>query len=337
LKRKFLCALALLGLAFAVRADDPAPGEPGSPKDDDAATPAVQTEMFNQRGILTPRGSLVLEPSFQYIQSSVSRVALEGYTILPAITIGLIDVREVSRVTYVTNLAGRLGLSRRLEFEGRIPYVYRSDQTVTRPLATPSTRDDVFDVSGAALGDIEGALRYQFNFSAPYFIGNLRVRIPTGSDPFRVPRDENSGLPTELPTGAGMWAFQPSITFVHLSDPAVIFGNLSYIYTVERNVGGVFGRIDPGDVVGLSIGSGFALNQQISLSFGFEHNTVLKTTQNGVEVTNVRNLSLGSLLLGYSYRGTKRTVSVSLSAGVTADAPDVQLTLRVPFTMTKGH
>jgi hypothetical protein len=279
---------------------------------------------------------MILEPSFQYVQSSVQRVALEGYTVLPAVSIGLIDIRDVNRVTYVANLAGRFGLTPKFEIEGRLPFVSRSDQTVTRPLSTPTTRDEVFDVHGADVGDVELALRWQINQARPYFIGNLRLRIPTGSDPFRMERDETTGLPTELPTGSGFWALQPSITWVQISDPAVLFGNLSYYWTFEREVGGTYGTIDPGDVVGVSLGSAFSLNEQISLSFGFEHNTVLKTQQNGQEVPNVRNLAVGSLLLGYTYRGRETTVTVSLAAGVTEDAPDVQLTLRVPFTFGGG-
>jgi hypothetical protein len=279
--RGVLLGLALAGGA-AVSAQESVPSDSPRPPDSQRIVP---TEIFNQRGILTPVRSIIFEPSFQYVQSSVQRVALEGYTVLPAVSIGLIDIREVSRVTYVANLATRFGLTPRLEIEGRLPFVSRSDQTVTRPLATPSTRDDVFDVNGAALGDIEAALRWQINQARPYFIGNLRVRMPTGTDPFRVERDETTGLPTELPTGSGFWGVQPSITWVQISDPAVLFGNLSYYYTFAREVGGIYGDIDPGDVIGVSIGSGFSLNEQVSLSVGFEHNTVLKTEQNGVVIT----------------------------------------------------
>src|SRR5690606_38137045 len=41
-------------------------------------------------GVLTPRGRIVLEPSVGYSFSSVNRVAIEGFTILPALLVGII-------------------------------------------------------------------------------------------------------------------------------------------------------------------------------------------------------------------------------------------------------
>ena len=59
--------------------------------------PPVVAPLFDQQGILTPKGKFVLEPSLQYGYSSSNRVALVGYTIIPALLIGLVDVREVKR------------------------------------------------------------------------------------------------------------------------------------------------------------------------------------------------------------------------------------------------
>jgi uncharacterized coiled-coil protein SlyX len=69
-----------------------APGQEDRP-------PAV-APLFDQPGILTPQGKYVLEPSVQYSYSSSNRVALVGYTIIPALLIGLVDVREVKRSTF---------------------------------------------------------------------------------------------------------------------------------------------------------------------------------------------------------------------------------------------
>ena len=45
--------------------------------------------LFEQPGILSPRGRWTLEPSLQYGYSSSNRVALVGYTVIPALLIGL--------------------------------------------------------------------------------------------------------------------------------------------------------------------------------------------------------------------------------------------------------
>jgi len=95
--------------------------------------PAPQlAQLFDQPGILTPRGHYVLEPSMQYGYSSSNRVALVGYTIIPALLIGLIDVREVKSHVTTAALAARWGITNRLEGEVKVPYVYRSDSTVSR-------------------------------------------------------------------------------------------------------------------------------------------------------------------------------------------------------------
>jgi len=65
---------------------------PAPPQDD---KPPAVAPISDQPGVLTPRGALVVEPSYQYSYSSVERVDLIGYTIIPAILIGLIDAREV--------------------------------------------------------------------------------------------------------------------------------------------------------------------------------------------------------------------------------------------------
>src|SRR6185295_9692462 len=103
----------------------------------------------------------------------------------------------------------------------------------------------------------------------------------TGTGPFDVPIDENSGLEKELPTGSGFWAVQPSLSWIAPSDPAVFFGNFSYLWSLERDTNARFGRIDPGDAIGVSLGGAVGLNERTSLSLGYEHYVVLNTKQNG--------------------------------------------------------
>ena len=104
--------------------------------------------LLEQPGVLTPKGRYVLEPSLQYGYSSSNRVALVGYTVIPALLIGLIDVREVKRNTVTAALAGRWGVTNRLELEAKLPYVYRSDSTVSREIFTGTASESVFDSSG---------------------------------------------------------------------------------------------------------------------------------------------------------------------------------------------
>jgi hypothetical protein len=64
----------------------------------EVVAPPVVAVVSEQPGILTGRGKLVVEPSVQYSYSSSNRVALIGYTIIPSLLIGLVDVRELKRI-----------------------------------------------------------------------------------------------------------------------------------------------------------------------------------------------------------------------------------------------
>ena len=319
----------------------------------DGQPPAVAA-LFDQPGVLTPKGKYVLEPSVQYSYSSSNRVALVGYTIIPALLIGLVDVREVKRNTMTGALAVRYGLSNRVEVEARLPYVYRSDSTISRELFTGSASERVFNNSGRAIGDVEIGARYQLNdggSNMPYFLGSLRFKSRTGKDPFDVVTDcvtrcigntSGTGLPLDLPTGSGFYSLQPGLTWLFPSDPAVFFGGFSYTYNFKRS--GVsrlvlngerefIGDVEPGGIFGVNFGMGLALNDKSSFSMGVDLNSVGRTRQNGVPLATSVRTQLASLLLGYSYRYTdKTTFSVTVGAGLTRDTPDLTLNLRIPMS-----
>ena len=310
--------------------------------------------MFDQPGILTPPGRYVLEPSLQYGYSSSNRVALVGYTIIPALLIGLVDVREVKRNTLTAALTGRWGLSNRLEAELRVPYVYRSDASISREIFTGSASEQSFSSRGHALGDVEMALRYQLNQPSadrPYLIGSLRFKSRTGKDPFDVVTDcvtrcigntTGTGLPLDLPTGSGFYSLQPGLTWLMASDPAVFFGGISYTHNFGRSdvsrrvLDGqreYIGSIKPGNIWGLNFGMGMALNDRSSFSMGMDLSSIGRTKQNGTPVASSVRTQLATLLMGYSYRLSQRTtLNVSVGAGLTRDTPDLTLTVRLPMS-----
>jgi hypothetical protein len=242
-----------------------------------------------------------------------------------------------------------------MELELKLPYVNRSDSTISREIFTGSAQDNVFDTHGKGMGDIEAAVRYQIadgrDNNKPYVVGGLRFKARNGKDPFEVVTDcvtrcignaTGTGLPTELPTGSGFYSLQPSITFLLPSDPAVFFGGLSYTYNFGRNnlsrqvlnnQTEFLGDVKPGDVFGMNFGMGLAINERSSFSLGVELYSVGPTQQNGQTVIGSVRTQLASLLLGYSYRYSDKTVfNVSVGAGLTRDTPDLQLTVRLPFS-----
>ena len=313
--------------------------------------PPEVAPITNQPGVLTPKGHIVIEPSYQFGYSSADQVDLIGYTIIPAILIGLIDIRTVRTTTQTTTLTARYGITNRLEVEVRVPYVWDGSNIVSREVFTGAATNNVLSSSGSGLGDIEATARYQFNDGGadkPYYVGWFRFKSRTGTDPFQVTTDcqqrcvedvTGTGLPLELPTGSGFYSLQPGLTWLLPSDPVVFFGNISYLYNVERH--GVWenlvlgkqylGNVSIGNVADVSIGMGFALNDKASLSIGYDQSFIGVTKEMGQTVPGSTKVWLGQLLIGGSYRlNPKRTINFTLGAGVTRDTPDVLVTVRVP-------
>ncbi|WAK02674.1 transporter [Methylobacter sp. YRD-M1] len=288
-------------------------------------------------GVLTRKGNLVFEPSLEYSYIDNNRVFLDAYTI-PAITIGLIDIRQIKRHTFIGSLSARYGITDRLELEFKTPYVYREDTQRSRPVDSSASIDETFNATGTDIGDLEFAARYQLSSGSggwPILVGNLVATVPTGTSPFDVEYATVQGVPgaqfpTELPTGVGYFSFQPSITAMYPTDPAVFFGNISYSYNAETSE--AVGDFDPGDAIGLSFGMGFGLNERSSFSLGYSHKHVFKSDLNGAPVDD-SELDIGQLLVGYSFKYTpKTTLNLSLGIGTTDDSQDVKLNVRVPMT-----
>ena len=341
------------GNAPSAAAAAPPPAQPvGQAPVPETAPPPV-APIFDQPGVLTPKHKLVIEPSFQFSYSSSDRVALVGYTIIPALLIGLIDVREVKTTVLTAAVAARYGITNRVEFEIRVPYVYSTTDTVSREIFTGTAQDNAFNSHGHNIGDVEMTLRYQFNTGGPdkfYYIGWLRFKTATGKSPFDVVTDcvtrcvgnaTGTGLPLEQPTGSGFYAVQPGLTWLFPSDPVVFFGNVSYLHsfgrdnlslTIRNGQKDFLGKVQPGDIWGFNIGMGLALNEKASVSLGYDQSIVMPTQQNGQTVPSSVRVILGTLLIGYSYRlSPKTTLNLSIGAGLTRDTPDVAMTLRMPI------
>jgi len=320
----------------------PPPQQPvGEPPAQQPPRPEVQA-IPELGGVLTPKGTLVLEPSIQYSHSQVNRFTFVGVEILDTFLIGLLEAQDADRDLYQAAVTARYGITDRLEVELKIPYIYRDDRiSFIIPQVDPDTQLTQ-DVDGDGIGDIEFGLHYQINSGLndwPIFIGNLRYKSTTGKGPFDVDRGAN-GLETELATGSGFHAIEPSVTILYPNDPVVFFGNFGYLFHLPDDVDKTFndqtiGEVDPGDAFRMSLGMAYSINERSSFTLGYKHDFIGETTTevNGVELSS-STLSVGSLLLGYSYQiNDYSSANLNFELGVTDDAPDVLMTLRVPFVL----
>lgn len=290
--------------------------------------------------VLSRPGRLSLDLSGEYTRSSANRLVFRGIEIVPGVQIGVIEANEADRDTLATTATARYGVTSRLEVEVRAPYVWRND-TITTVQQRDEAVTRTIDLKGHGVGDVEAAARYQINGGQggwPIFVAGLKIKSDTGEGPFDIPRDE-FGVATRLATGSGFWGVEPSVSFLYPSDPAVIFGSLSYFAHLARDIDQqegeiLIGRVDPGDAIGASIGFGFSLNPRFSFSLGYKHSYIFPTSTQLNDITEDSDeLQVGALLFGLSYLLNDRfSLNGNFEFGVTEDAPDMRFVLRVPVT-----
>lgn len=309
---------------------------------------------------ITRSGQLTGEVSLEYARADRNRAIFRGIELVESVLVGVFDINE-SRQDVITASAGlRYGLTDRLEFGVRVPFVHRSDNSVLTPIAGSTQDDEAASIDSSAkrtgLGDIEATLRYQITRArngSPFLVGNLQVVAPTGSNPFDVRRDD-AGRALEASTGAGFWGVTPSLTAILPTDPVVLFGTLGYTHnfgdTVDTAIPPVrIVRVKPGDAVSISAGVGIAFNQRTSINLGYAHSWAFgtKTTTELLEpvqgdvrrMTNrARDLQIGRLLFGVTYRvNDNSSFNWGVEVGATDDATDLRTALRIPFTLLNGR
>ena len=330
-------------LRLAQASGGAAPAQPvGQPPPEQDERPVIATAL-DVGGVLTPQGMLVVEPSFTYSHSGVNRFTFRGTELVETVLVGIVEAEDADRDFLETALTLRYGITDRLEIETRVPGVYRSDRVSTTTDVGGDGEGDhaiVDELDAFGLGDVEVAAHYQLNRGRdrwPYFVGNLRAKFPTGQGPFDVDRDP-SGVETELPTGSGFYAVEPSLTVIWPTDPVVIYGNVGYLWNIARDIDqdigtARVGRVDPGDSIRFGFGMSLALNEAMSLSLGYSQDLIdgTKTQLNGVS-TEAEELTVGQISIGVSHRLNERmSIDLGTTFGVTEDATDVSIGVRLPI------
>jgi len=194
-------------------------------------------------------------------------------------------------------LAGRFGLIENLEFDVTIPFG-AAEQEVDAGIARDQ-RDD------QGLGDITGSVRYALwpeRGARPDVILDVTA---------------TSGITSvETLLGTGFWQLGGGVSLVKTLDPVVFFGRLGYSAVLERD------GIDPGDQFAYLLGSGFSLNDRVSLSSRVSGIVAGRTQLNGGKIPG-SNVDAISMQFAVTTRVTRRIyVEPFVSFGLTEDATD---------------
>lgn len=310
-----------------------------APKQDEP--PQVVQSLPEGLAVLTPAEHFILWPSAEYTHTNNDRLVFRGVVIVPGINLGEVDASSDDRNIVSSVLDVRYGVTSRLEVEARVPFTFSDDRATVLTQGPSGSATQTIYLSNSGIGDVEFGARYQINNGRddwPVFVANARVKTDTGLGPFDVRRDA-AGIAQQVALGSGFLGLEGGFSVLKLTDPAVLYGSVNYIYEVPKDInqtiGNVLvGRVDPGNSVNVNLGFGFAVNPDFSFSLGYEHSYVMpQYTMLGTTQQATSSLQVGALTLGMAYRVAPNiSLNGNFEFGVTADAPDMRAVFSLPVT-----
>jgi hypothetical protein len=311
--------------------------------------PPVKVTEVERGGLLLAPGKFQLDLDFSYIHLSTNQIFLNGFSILPILVVGQINIERVRRDLFVTSFTVKYGLMQDFQLEVKIPYQVSLNRVSTAQGVQGNTiaQENVETVTQAAdLGDVETTLYYQLwkeRADRPAVIVGLAWKSKSGRDSFQT-----SDPTDKPPSGTGFTSLRGLISVVKTADPAILFGSFSYAYAFNRynvvlhNLNKPETLIDlyPGDNFTFGLGLGYALNYRLSLSFQFLDSITFssqlgQTDQSGAKV--VRTVPNSFNNAGFFRMGASWTMSptssieLSVDQGLTGDAPDFTFEIKYPF------
>ena len=336
-------------------AQAPAPETPPAAKPQEKVEKALQASEEEKKKTVSEaeesaagivKGRLELELTLTYASLSSNQLFIEGFGILPILIVGETQVQRIRRDSFIETFATRYKITSDLQAELRIPYQITTIRVSTAQGITGrnavATNVETFS-SGHGLGDVNGTLTYHLlneKIEQPSVYAGLGFKGRTGRDTF-----ETQDPVKNPPIGSGFNSINFSLNATKTSDPAVVYGSIIYGYSLPRhNV--VFKRPNgqppllvgffPGNSVSFGFGMAYALNYKLTINMGYQQSINLPTRISGIglpnnklpnSVTNAASFRLGAL-----WRVSEKTViDLSISPGLTLDAPDVQVALRIPY------
>jgi len=306
---------------------------------------------------------LVLEAGFEYSRYDRTQLTLNGFLALDAIFLGNIAVDNVASDTFKYTLAARYGLSPRWNVGVSAPFIQRYT-TYQKGGAGGSAAAfaEVDQNSDLAIGDTTFNLSYRLlpeTVSRPDVVLTGSVIAPTGREPYGIDwqvietgKDAEGNafvrfaIPEEQATGNGLWGAGVSVSAVKTLDPALLFANLGYTHYISRSFDDLNndpdtvnpGDVELGDAWNWGLGLAFALNDKASLSMSYSQqiNGKARTRYEGEDWVDLigSDANSATLNLGLTYAlGPKATLVTSLGVGLTPDAPDFTLGIRIPYAL----
>lgn len=176
-------------------------------KDDGAPAPSVENIYQDASGFFGG-GTFSLETGLTYSHYDTRQLFLNGFLALDSIFLGNIGVDQIDADIWTLDLTGRYNWNQRWQVDINAPVVYRESTYQSAGAGGSTSQITEKSVTGdPRLGDVSFGVAYKFldeSESTPDAVVSLRVKAPTGKDPYgiklkQVPGNNNSTCPTTCP------------------------------------------------------------------------------------------------------------------------------------------
>ncbi|TWT30234.1 hypothetical protein KOR34_47920 [Posidoniimonas corsicana] len=223
----------------------------------------------------------------------------------------LVEARVRQR-ELVVPLELRYGLTRRAQF-----FVGSTVGWANNEFATESFS---FDDNYGGLGDTTTGLTFLLfdgQGRCTDTVLTVAATLPTGDDPF-----PSTLLGQSQPAlGEGFWALSADLLWINSYDPVVVFYGVGMRHRFESEFFGV--DVRPGNEFRATLGLGFAVNQNITLSTRFNATYITRTQLDGVSVPGSLQEPM-SLRFAATIFKCQHIVEPFVDIGTTDDAADTR-------------
>ena len=344
-----------LGTLDSSLAPQPADAEDAQTRKEPAKSEAVEAVTRNEQGYFGHQFSI--DAGVAYSHFSNAQLNLSGFLALDSIFLGTISLDQTDSDVITSDVTARYGIGR-FQADVNIPWLYRRSNFRSGGAGANASGLIEATKTTSGLGDMSAGLSYRLvkeTATRPDIVVNIRGKAPTGRDPFgvslvEVPGSEgNLKIPASLSTGTGVWGASAGVSVLKTIDPMVVFGSLTYFHNFRKHFpdlseaqGDQPGEASLGDAIQYGVGVAFALNDKSSLNTSFterlvRHSELLFDPTDPTKKATWQTIvgseaNVGVLNLGATFSLSPRlTLLTNLGVGITQDAPDMTVTVRLPY------
>lgn len=323
-------------------------------EDRKAPAPAESVEIVTEHEQRIYGDRLSFELGLTYTHFDNAALNLSGFLALDSIFLGRISLDQIVSDVFVADVTLRFGITDRLQFDVNAPYLYRHSNFSSGGAGGDASGLEEVDVTEHGVGDVNFGVSYRLfreTLSRPDVVLNARLKAPTGKHPWGVELVEVQGslgnlmVPVRLSTGSGVWGGSVGVSVLKTIDPMVVFGSVTYFHNFRKHFNDLEeanfdqpGDVKIGNAIQFGAGVAYALNDRSSLSMSFTERVVQRTALYrdcagcGKSVVVGSQANVGIVNLGANFSLSERLALITtLGFGVTQDAPDMLLSVRMPY------